>query len=249
MAQFTPEQVNVLLRPLNPARVERRSQAGMTLSYINQADMRAHAIRLFGFGNFDIETLDARLVFEDQNDSKRWNVGYLATVQVTIRDPHGEQVCRYSESAVGTSTQPQRGEAHDMAIKTATSDAMKRCFINIGDQGGLGLYNSGSTAPFVGTTLVGKGDDPEVVASTGSAPTEEDSGQSLATLSDTGEALLAGLRLIEEEGAESSDRILRIARMKSDARWADALTEVAPEYGVTLGVLADRVAATGKVGQ
>jgi recombination DNA repair RAD52 pathway protein len=151
---FTGQQVDLLLRPLNPSRVEQRKQAGMTLSYISQADMRAHAIRLFGFGGFDIETLDTRLMFEDQNEQKRWNVGYLVTVQVTIRNPDGEQVCRYSESAVGQSTQPQRGEAHDMALKSATSDAMKRCFINIGDQGGLGLYNNGSTAPFIKDTII-----------------------------------------------------------------------------------------------
>lgn len=236
MSTFSQHQVEYLLRPLNPSRVEKRQQAGMTLSYISQADMRAHAIRLFGFGGFDIETLDTRLMFEDQNEQKRWNVGYLVTVQVTIRNGDGEQVCRYSESAVGQSTQPQRGEAHDMALKSATSDAMKRCFINIGDQGGLGLYNNGSTAPLVKDTIVKPG------------------GQSLAASSDDGDApepattspealaVLAEILTIQDTEAPG-DRILKIAALKS--KHGAALDTAVSVNGrtITLAYAADRVAA------
>jgi hypothetical protein len=41
-----------------------------------------------------------------------------------------------------------------MALKTASSDAMKRCAINLGDQFGLGLYDNGSLEPIVKATLV-----------------------------------------------------------------------------------------------
>ena len=40
-----------------------------------------------------------------------------------------------------------------MAIKTAESDALKRAASNLGDQFGLSLYNNGSSAPVVITTL------------------------------------------------------------------------------------------------
>jgi hypothetical protein len=36
-----------------------------------------------------------------------------------------------------------------MAIKTAETQALKRCAINLGDQFGLSLYRNGSTAPLV----------------------------------------------------------------------------------------------------
>jgi hypothetical protein len=233
---FSEQQVEFLLRPLNAARIEKRQQAGMTLSYINQADMRAHAIRLFGFGNFDIETLDTRLMFEDQNEQKRWNVGYLVTAQVTIRNERGEQVCRYSESAVGQSTQPQRGEAHDMALKSATSDAMKRCFINIGDQGGLGLYNNGSTAAFVKDTLV------KPSGQSLAAPVADEDTPS-APVDDT-EALAILTQILDvQEIPDPGKRILEIAGLKSKHGAAlDAVVTVSGRT-ITLAYAADRVAA------
>ena len=43
----------------------------------------------------------------------------------------------------------KRGDAHDMAIKTAETQALKRAAINLGDQFGLSLYKKGSTGPLV----------------------------------------------------------------------------------------------------
>ena len=40
-----------------------------------------------------------------------------------------------------------------MAIKTAESQAFKRCAINLGDQFGLSLYNNGGTASVVRAVL------------------------------------------------------------------------------------------------
>lgn len=237
---FSGQQVEYLLKPLNKARVETRKQGGATLSYVNQADMRAHAIRLFGFGNFDIETIDTKMLFETEI-SGRWMCGWLATVQVTIRNEHGQQVCRYSESAVGGPMGPMasREDAHDMALKTATSDAMKRCFINIGDQGGLGLYDNGSLNPFVKDTIIkgvqslndekGSPDLP--------APDSDEPGLSPEAVEFLGE-----LSALCEE-TDSKARILGIAGLKS--KYAGLGSVFSPVHEVTLGVLADRVAATG----
>ena len=41
------------------------------------------------------------------------------------------------------------GDAHDMALKTAESGALKRAATNLGDQFGLSLYNDGSMLPLV----------------------------------------------------------------------------------------------------
>ena len=62
--------------------------------------------------------------------------------------------CTYTEAAVGSATLPQRGEAHDMAVKTAESDAIKRAAINLGTQFGLSLYNNGDLKDVVKATLV-----------------------------------------------------------------------------------------------
>jgi hypothetical protein len=61
--------------------------------------------------------------------------------------------CRYTEAAVGSASLPRRGEAHDMAIKTAESDGLKRAAINLGTQFGLSLYNDGTLKDVVGATL------------------------------------------------------------------------------------------------
>lgn len=163
MATFTKQQVQVLLRPINPSRVLSRTQAGRKFSYISQHDARAHAIRVFGFGGFDSRTIHAEVLYSDKtktrSGSDAWDVGVLATVEVTIRNPSGDTVCVYSETAVGSSTQPQRGEALDMAVKTATSDAFKRCLINLGDQFALGLYQDGETSAWVKGTIILGSDD------------------------------------------------------------------------------------------
>lgn len=157
--RLTTRQREVLLQGINTDRVSQRAAekgSRVMLSYLEQADVRAHADRIFGHGGWDCETLDVTMVFEEERSDGRWWPGYRVTMQVTVYDPEGQPVCRYSETAVGTpmGAMKDRGDAHDMAIKTAASDAMKRCFINLGDQFGLSLYWKGRTAPVVLTTLV-----------------------------------------------------------------------------------------------
>lgn len=153
MNGLTREQHEVLLRKLNPSRVVKRKQAGMELSYIEQHEIRAHLIRVFGFCGFDLETLEVKQAYEEQRDDSKWSIGYQVTMKLTVRDLHGKALAVYSETAIGSSTQGSRGDAHDMAVKTASSDAMKRCAISLGDQFGLSLYNNGSTAPIVRMTV------------------------------------------------------------------------------------------------
>jgi hypothetical protein len=141
-------QYEQLLKPLNERRVAKRAQAGRNLSYLEAWDVKAHLIRIFGFGGWNWSVTSAEIAFEDSRDSK-WNVGYkvIGTLSIPTLD------CHYSEAAIGSATLPQRGEAHDMAIKTAESDALKRAAINLGTQFGLSLYNNGSLQDVVGATL------------------------------------------------------------------------------------------------
>lgn len=154
--KLTTEQVTQLLKPLNASRVAKRQQAGMSLSYLEAWDVRAHLIRIFGFGGWSAEVETAELAFEEQDSKGRWNVGYRVLMRLHIH-PHGERYDgpHYVEAAVGSATLPSRGEAHDMAIKTAESDALKRAAINLGTQFGLSLYDSGNLKDVVGRTLVG----------------------------------------------------------------------------------------------
>ena len=49
---------------------------------------------------------------------------------------------------------PSRGDAHDNAVKTAESQALKRMAINMGTQFGLSLYRDGQIEDVVRLTLV-----------------------------------------------------------------------------------------------
>lgn len=143
------KQYEQLLKPLNESRVAKRGQAGRQLSYLEAWDVKAHLIRIFGFGGWSWEVLNAELAFEDKNEKGQWNVGYRVIGCLRIESLY----CVYTEAAVGSATLPQRGEAHDMAIKTAESDALKRAAINLGTQFGLSLYNNGSLRDVVVKTL------------------------------------------------------------------------------------------------
>jgi recombination DNA repair RAD52 pathway protein len=146
---ITPTQKEQLLKPLNPVRVaNRQGGGGRSLSYLEAWDVKAHLIRIFGFGGWSWNVQAAELVYEQEN-GRMWNVAYKVIGQLTVPSLD----CTYTEAAVGSSTLPQRGEAHDMAVKTAESDAIKRAAINLGDQFGLSLYNNGSTAAVVVQTL------------------------------------------------------------------------------------------------
>ncbi|MEU4410673.1 Rad52/Rad22 family DNA repair protein [Streptosporangium sp. NPDC023963] len=154
---FTRAQVDQLLQPINPSRV---LKDGKNNSHVSQQDVTAHLTRIFGFGSFDIDIEGPDLVFEQQrtNDqgkpTGRWDVCYRAKVTLTVRDPDGNVVCRLQGSATDTAENQKRGDAHDLALKSAESTAKKRAATNLGDQFGLSLYNKGQIKALVRGTLV-----------------------------------------------------------------------------------------------
>jgi hypothetical protein len=156
---FSPEQVKALLRPINPARVLQANGH----SHVSQQDIRAHLIRVFGFGNYDMQVLETECLFEDKGESVKngdrktiWTVAYRALVRLTLRNEHGELVAMYEDgSAAEAKNQPSRGDAHDLAYKSAISLSVKRAAIALGDQFGLSLYNKGQEEALVMGTMVG----------------------------------------------------------------------------------------------
>lgn len=156
---LTKQQHEMLLKGINPNRISsRKGGGGRSLSYVEAWDIKAHLNRVFGFLNWSADVIESSLAFESE-DAGKWNVGYKVTLRLRIHGKEMFEDATYTEAAVGSSTLPSRGEAHDMAIKTAESDALKRAAINLGDQFGLSLYNNGSVAPVVQVTLVEPSND------------------------------------------------------------------------------------------
>lgn len=153
---FSLEQVTQLLRPVHEKRVI-KSQGH---SHLAQQDVRAHLIRMFGFGNFDIDVRSISPIFEEERvddmgkPTGKWDICYEALVRLTIRDPQGNEICHYEDVAAATAQNQKRGEAHGLARKSAVSYAIKRCATNLGDQFGLSLYNNGQETALVKATKV-----------------------------------------------------------------------------------------------
>lgn len=151
---LSEHQLKILMSSLNPARVQSRKQSGMSLSYLAAWDVKATLIRVFGFGGFSSELIEARIIREDQVAQKsgsgtNWKITAQASVKLTIHQTGAV----YSETAIAGSTQPDFTEAADMAIKSAESDALKRAAIFLGTQLGLSLYDNGSTSEVIRTVV------------------------------------------------------------------------------------------------
>ena len=151
---LTPEQTAYLLQGIHPSRVSRDPKG---FAHVEAWEIRRTLIRVFGHGGWSTDLQDMTLVKEVEQtagDRSRWTVIYRATVVLTVRTADGRELCRYHGTAIGEAVnQPSLPDAHDMALKSADSQALKRAAVNLGDQFGLSLYNDGATEPVVKRTL------------------------------------------------------------------------------------------------
>lgn len=163
MIQLTATQYEYLLSGIHEGRVKRlRGQ-----SHLEAWDVRRTLTRVFGFGGWTDETLELTHVATIETPGTRnrqngpaetytkYTVVYRAQVRLIVKDLNGIEIAHFDDGAAGDAVnQPSLGDAHDMAMKTALSQALKRCAVNLGDQFGLSLYNDGRLDPVVIRTLV-----------------------------------------------------------------------------------------------
>lgn len=155
MTGLTKPQVQFLLAPIDTWRIGRANGRPNMMAY----DIRAHLNRVFGFGNWDGEATNMELISEKFHPNKDGldavTVIYRARYVLRVRDTTGAPLATYSEWAMGSAkSQPVKNldDAHDFAMKSAESQALKRCAINLGDQFGLSLYGGGRTDALVQIT-------------------------------------------------------------------------------------------------
>jgi len=158
-------QIAQLLAPVNPDRV---GEDGKGFSHMEAWDIRRHLIRIFGFGGHDTDLLESSLIAEtsipDYQKVGRngqpygpkytaWTVIYRVAIRLAVK-VDGVELGHWHGIATGDApNQPSRADAHDLALKTADSQALKRAATNLGDQFGLSLYNKGSLKPVVQSAL------------------------------------------------------------------------------------------------
>lgn len=160
MGRLTEKQRAALLGRINPDRV--KELKGM--AHLEAWDIRRVLNKIFGLCGWDFEVLETELVYQNAEERQRRGGGgsylahtvvYRVTGRLIVKDEAGYVLAHWDDGAAGDAiNQPSVGDAHDMALKTAMSQAIKRCAVNLGDQFGLSLYNDGSLHPTVIDTLV-----------------------------------------------------------------------------------------------
>ena len=153
---LSAEQIKVLMQRINSNRVKKRTIQDVNLSYVEAWDIKASLTRVFGFGGFAAEVLDSKIIQireveafpqhvyrtgRKQGQAKTPVVIAQSTVRLTIFaiGPNGEDAV-YTETAIGSNSGWEIGDAADNAIKSAASDALKRAASYLGTQFGLSLY-------------------------------------------------------------------------------------------------------------
>jgi hypothetical protein len=150
------DQIEMLRESIDPRRV---GKDGKGFSHLEAWDVRRRLIQIFGFGGWSFDVKSTELASHAAEEKKGRNGTYVAHTVVyrvvgrlTIRNRSGVYLTHFDDGAAGDATNfPSLGDAHDMALKTAMSQALKRCAVNMGDQFGLSLYDDGSIQPVVAT--------------------------------------------------------------------------------------------------
>lgn len=125
---------------LEPDRVATRQG----LSYIEAWDAKAMLLRVFGFGGYSYTISKAEIIQieRDVPNSNGGTTNFRVTAQIVGELYIPQLEATYGGTAVASQSGSQIGEVADFALKTADSDAFKRCTINLGTQFGLSLYAS-----------------------------------------------------------------------------------------------------------
>lgn len=144
LSPLTVQQMTLLMDGLDGNRIAKIK--GKSFSYLEQWDIRRVLIRVFGFGGFDVINTGTEIVKieTDVPRSGGGTVNFRVTVMVSTMLRIHQTGTVYVGAAACTQTGAVLGDVTDFAIKTAESDAMKRCAINLGTQFGLSLYNNGN---------------------------------------------------------------------------------------------------------
>jgi DNA recombination protein Rad52 len=118
--------------------VKTRCFGGATLHYIEGWHAIAEANRIFGFDGWDRETLSTTCVSNTKLGGD-YVVAYTAKVRVTVRA--GETLVVREGSGTGEAKALSAGQAHELALKSAETDATKRALAGFGNPFGLALYD------------------------------------------------------------------------------------------------------------
>lgn len=119
---------------------EREGGGKRKLSYLEGWYVISRLNEVLGQGNWAYQTEQMNLVFAGEVGDKQ-TVHYIAKVVLEVRGL-GEMPVYFSDYGYGDGSDKYNiGKAHELAVKEAVTDGIKRCAKNLGMSMGLALYD------------------------------------------------------------------------------------------------------------
>mmetsp|Transcript_3166 Transcript_3166/g.8255 ORF Transcript_3166/g.8255 Transcript_3166/m.8255 type:complete len:460 (-) Transcript_3166:87-1466(-) len=131
--------------PIRSECKERVGYAGRKFTYVSGDGVIRNMNAAFGSGGWGSAITMERLVMNEKDSQGRWVIGYITTVRVTLENSVSHEDCGSGEGINNNKTQ-----AHEKAMKSAVTDALKRACRHFGERLGNALYVKGNgvkTAP------------------------------------------------------------------------------------------------------
>jgi hypothetical protein len=138
MMAFTEAQVKNLEAKLDSKHVRMRKVEDTTLAYVEGWHVIAEANRIFGYDAWDRHTLSTSCVWSG-SANHHYGAAYIAKVRIAVRA--GAIVISREGCGSGSARASTPGEAHELALKGAETDATKRALATFGNPFGLALYD------------------------------------------------------------------------------------------------------------
>ena len=135
---FTEAQLKNLEAKLDAKHVRTRRAQDTTLAYVEGWHVIAEANRIFGYDAWDRHTLSTRCVWSD-SANHHYAAAYIAKVRIAVRA--GAITISREGCGSGNAKASTPGEAHELALKAAETDATKRALATFGNPFGLALYD------------------------------------------------------------------------------------------------------------
>jgi Rad52/22 family double-strand break repair protein len=131
-------QIRQLSAKLKAKHVKTRHANGVNLHYVEGWHVIAEANRIFGYDAWDRRTLETSCVWTSAK-GPAYAAAYTAKVQISVRA--GDTTIVREGSGTCECNAPTPGQAHELALKGAETDATKRAFATFGNPFGLALYD------------------------------------------------------------------------------------------------------------
>jgi hypothetical protein len=135
---FNDTQNRYLKAKLDAKHVRTRQANGISLNYVEGWHVIAEANRIFGHDAWSRETIHAACFWQSSSGGHH-EAAYLAKVRISVRA--GDAVIVREGSGTGEGKAPTTGQAHELALKGAETDATKRALATFGNPFGLALYD------------------------------------------------------------------------------------------------------------